>query len=244
MASSGIGAPPAARRRRDAARLLLAWTLLVAVVLLVGAALTGPLAGTVGVADNDFERSLAAHRSAGLSGAAQGASLLGETTTQLALVPVLLLVVWWWLRKARPVVFLAVVAAGELSAYLLTVSIVSRPRPPVPLLDAGLEPLHSYPSGHVAAAMATYGGMAVLCWTFGTGPWRRLSTVLLVAPPAVAVARLYLGVHHPTDVLVSLVFMAAWLAVAAAVLLVPPPRESGSPVGVRGRPRDDLLDHG
>jgi hypothetical protein len=131
MASSAIGAPPSARRRRDAARLLLAWALLVAVVLLVGAALTGPLAGSVGVADNDFERSLVGHRSTGLSAAAQGASLLGETTTQLALVPMLLLVVWWWLRRARPVVFLAVVAVGEIAAYLLTVSVVSRPRPPV-----------------------------------------------------------------------------------------------------------------
>ena len=244
MSSTGSAAPRTTHRRRDAVRLSLAWALLVAALVLVGAALTGPLAGSVGAADNDVERSLAAHRSADLTGVAQGASLLGETVTQLALVPVLLLVVWWWLRQARPVVFLAVVALGEIAAYLLTVSVVSRPRPPVPLLDPGLEPLHSYPSGHVAAAMATYGGMAVLCWTFGTSPWRRLSAVLLLAPPLVALARLYLGVHHPTDVLVSLVFMTAWLTVTAAVLLVRSPRNRPSPVRVRGGPRDDLLDHG
>ena len=208
---------------RVAARLLLAWSLLVALVILVGAALTGPLAGSVGAADNDVERSLAGHRSPSLTAVAQGISLLGETTTQLVLVPLLLLVAWWWLRKAGPVVFLAVAAVGEIAAYLLTVSIVSRARPPVPLLDPGLEPLHSYPSGHVAAAMATYGGLAVLCWTFATDPWRRLSVMLMVAPPLVALARLYLGVHHPTDVLVSLVFMSAWLGMTARVLLVRSP---------------------
>jgi undecaprenyl-diphosphatase len=71
--------------------------------------------------------------------------------------------------------------------------------------------------------MATYGGLAVLCWTFGTGPWRRLGAMLLLAPPLVASARLYLGVHHPTDVAVSLVFMSAWLAICASVLLTDPP---------------------
>jgi undecaprenyl-diphosphatase len=216
-----------------AARLLVAWALIFTVVILVGVVLTGPLAASVGVADNDVERSLADHRSTSLTALAQGASLLGETTTQLVLVPVLLFLAWWWLRRAAPVVFLGLAAVGELFGYLLTVSIVSRPRPPVPLLDPGLEPLHSYPSGHVAAAMATYGGLAVVCWTFGTDPWRRLSAVLLLAPPLVALARLYLGVHHPTDVLVSLVFMSAWLAVTASVLLTrhlaPPPMPADDP---------------
>jgi membrane-associated phospholipid phosphatase len=209
---------------RVAARLFLAWSLLVALVILVGAALTGPLAGSVGAADNDVERSLAGHRTTSLIAVAQGVSLLGETTTQLILVPTLLVVAWCWLRRATPVVFLAVAAVGELAAYLLTVNIVHRARPPVHLLDPGLEPLHSYPSGHVAAAMATYGALAVLCRRFGGEPWRRLSMVLLLAPPLVALARMYLGVHHPTDVLVSLAFMSAWLGVTASVLLVRSPQ--------------------
>ena len=214
---------------RVVARLLLAWSLMAAVVILVGTALTGPLAGSVGAADNDVEKWLAGHRSTSRTAVAQSISLLGETTTQLVLVPLLLFVSWWWLRQVRPVVFLAVAAVGELAAYLLTVSIVSRARPPVPLLDTGLDPLHSYPSGHVAAAMATYGGLTVLCWTFGADPWRRLSVVLLLAPLMVALARLYLGVHHPTDVLVSLTFMSAWLAVTASVLLMRFPATSPVP---------------
>jgi membrane-associated phospholipid phosphatase len=213
-------------RGRDAVRLLLAWVLIVGVVIAVGFALTGPLHTSVGVADNNLERSLASHRTAGLTDGAQAVSLMGETVTQVILVPVLLIGTWLVLRLTRPVVFLAVAAAGEIAAYLVTVSIISRPRPPVRLLDPGLEPLHSYPSGHVAAAMATYGGLAVLTWTYGGDRRRWLSGLLALAPPLVAVGRLYLGVHHPTDVLVSLAFMSAWLATAGAILLQPPSRSA------------------
>ena len=149
--------------------------------------------------------------------------MLGETWVALALDAILLVATWIWLRLVRPVVFVAAACVGEIAAYLVTVSLVSRPRPPVELLDRGLEPMHSYPSGHVAAAMATYGGLAVLIWVYGTRHRRWLSAALVPLPPLVGLARLYLGVHHPTDVLASIVFMSAWLAAAAAILLQRPP---------------------
>lgn len=203
----------------DAARLVVAWAVIVLAVLALGTVLTGPLDGSVGAADDDTVRWLAARRTAPLTAVAQAVSLLGETWTEVVLAPVLLLVVWRWLRHVRPVVFLAAACVGELAAYLVVVSLVSRPRPPVPRLDAGLEPLHSFPSGHVAAAMATYGGLAVLLRLRGGDRWRWLSIPLVAVPILVALARLYLGVHHPTDVATSIVFMAAWLAAAYLVLL-------------------------
>jgi undecaprenyl-diphosphatase len=181
--------------------------------------LTGPLNGSIGVGDNRVERWLAAHRSGWLTEVADSGSLLGETWTVLALGPVLLLVTWLWIRQIRPVLFLVVALVGEAGGYLLTVSIVSRPRPPVRLLDPGLDPNHSYPSGHVAAAVALYGGMAVLIWLFCANRWRWLSAALVVLPLLVGMARLYLGVHHPSDVVTSLAFMSAWLAISGAVLL-------------------------
>lgn len=210
---------PAHHRRRDAVRLLLAWGLILVVGLVVGLALTGPLEGSVGVGDTHVTRWLATHRSATLTDGAHALSLLGETWTILILGPILLLFTWLWRREIRPVVFLAVTSVGEIVAYLLTVNIVSRHRPPVVPLDQGLDPTHSYPSGHVAAAMATYGGMAVLIWALGNNRWRWLAVALVALPPLVAVARLYQGVHHPSDVVASLVFMSVWLTVTAAILL-------------------------
>jgi len=217
-------------RRREVARavprLLLAWGIIFAVVFAVGEALTGPLKGSVGVRDNQVERWFAEHRSGSLTTVADDLSLLGETTTVLVLGPVLMVVVWLWRRELRSVAFLAVALLGELAGYLVVVSLVSRPRPPVAILDPGLDPTHSYPSGHVAVAVAMYGGLAVLIWIFCGPRWRWLSATLVVLPLLVAVARLYLGAHHPSDVLASLVYMAVWLAVAAAVLLTDAPGRS------------------
>jgi membrane-associated phospholipid phosphatase len=220
-----ITGDPASRRkqRRDAVHavfwLFLGWGLVLAATVTAGRALTGPLKGSVGVDDNRAERWLGAHRSGWLTDVADVVSQLGETLTVLVLGPVLLLVIWLWTRQIRPVIFLGAALAGEVATYLVTVSIVSRPRPPVALLDPGLDPNHSYPSGHVAAAVALYGGTAVLLWLICANRRRWLSVPLAMLPPLVGIARLYLGAHHPSDVIASIAFMSAWLAVTRAVLL-------------------------
>jgi membrane-associated phospholipid phosphatase len=211
-----------------AAQILLAWGLIVSIQIAVGELLVGPLRGSVGAGDNDAERWFAGHRSGTLTHLAQAVTLLGETWTVATLGPALLLVTWLWLREIRAVVYLASAIVGEVAAYLLTVTLVSRPRPPVPLLDPGLDPNHSYPSGHVGAAMAMYGGLAVLVWVFRRSRWRMLSVALLALPPMVAIARLYLGAHHPSDVVASLIFISGWLSAAAAIVLSQGgPRSSG-----------------
>jgi membrane-associated phospholipid phosphatase len=213
----------ASNQRRDAAHavfwLFLGWGLVLAAMVAAGMALTGPLKGWVGVDDNSVERWLSAHRSGWLTDAADVVSQLGETLTVLLLGPVLLLVIWLWTRQIRPVIFLMASLLGEVAAYLVTVSIVSRPRPPVAILDPGLDPNHSYPSGHVAAAVALYGGTAVLLCLSCANRLRLLSIPLVMLPPLVGIARLYLGAHHPSDVIASITFMSAWLAITRAVLL-------------------------
>jgi len=190
-------------------------------VLLVGAAIRSRVGDAVRVGDNRAERWFAEHRSPEATDAAQGASLLGDTLTTIGLSLLVLLVLWRWLRRRRPLVFVVVVLAGELATYLVAVNVVQRPRPPVPRFDEGLDPLHSYPSGHVAAAMATYGGIAVLVWVLRRRHREWLTPLLFAVAAVIALARLYLGVHHPTDVLVSLLFMSVWLNRCAAVLLSP-----------------------
>ena len=171
------------------------------------------------VEDNAAERWFVAHRSPAVTDTALGVSYLGDTLATIGLSLVVLLVLWRVLRRCRPLVFVVVVLVGELATYLVVVNIVQRPRPPVPRFDEGLDPLNSYPSGHVAAAMATYGGLAVLFWFLHRRHRRWLTPLLFVPAAVIALSRLYLGVHHPTDVLASVLFMAAWLNRCAAVLL-------------------------
>jgi undecaprenyl-diphosphatase len=123
-------------------------------------------------------------------------------------------------RHWRPVIFLAVVMFGELAAFLTIAAIVKRPRPDVPHLDSNL-PTSAFPSGHVAATTCLYAGIAILVIGHARGWWRYLFLIpAIVMPVAVAVARMYRGEHHPTDILASVLFAALWLT--ATTLLIKP----------------------
>ena len=63
-----------------------------------------------------------------------------------------------------------------------------------------------------------WAGAVVLVWTyFRAARW--LALVLLLLPLGTLLSRLYLGAHHLTDALTSVVYASVWLLVVAAVLL-------------------------
>jgi undecaprenyl-diphosphatase len=75
--------------------------------------------------------------------------------------------------------------------------------------------LHSYPSGHTLQTITVYG---VLAWFWARASASRIEQamvwlLLAVLCAAVALARLRLGTHWPSDVLAGAVIGAAWLAV-------------------------------
>ena len=83
------------------------------------------------------------------------------------------------------------------------------------------DPVASYPSGHAAASLCLYGGLAVLAWhVTGNRPLQLTLTVLaVVLPPAVGFARMYRGFHHLTDILAGLLLGGIWLLVTTRLLL-------------------------
>ncbi|CAM3571524.1 phosphatase PAP2 family protein [Nocardioides zeicaulis] len=205
--------------RRDAARTLgIAWVLLTLGVLAVGWLLTHPLADAVDPWDNDVNRWFADQRTSGLDVAADIGSKIADTVVGLALAAVLAGVVSRWQRSWRPAVYYAVLVAGTLALYLVVTQLVPRDRPPVKILDPGLVPDHSFPSGHVATAVVVYAGTALLLGAY-VPRWRSRLWPLFLVPLVVVPSRLYQGAHHPTDVLTSLVFAPIWLGVVARVLL-------------------------
>jgi len=122
-------------------------------------------------------------------------------------------------------VFLLLAVAGEKAVYLTASVLVDRDRPPVPTTGF-VHATSSFPSGHVGAALALYGAIALLVVR---SP--RTSTtvqavavgVAVVAPPLVAFARLYRGLHYPTDVLAGTVSAAVWLTATWLVVVRPRP---------------------
>ena len=210
---------------RAAATVVVAWVLILAAVLGLGWLITGPLEATVDPWDDGVVRWLADQRTADLNGVADAGTFLGETVVGVAVAVLAAVVLSLWSRSPRPAVFVALVLAGVGGCYGIATVLISRDRPPVRILDPGLVPDDSFPSGHLGTAVAVYGGIALLLrWLAPRSrPWPWL---LLLVPVVVALARLYQGAHHPTDELASVFYAGAWLAVVGSVVLGEPDRRS------------------
>jgi membrane-associated phospholipid phosphatase len=207
--------------RRDAARTLaIWWVVLLLGVLAVGWLLTHPLESSVGAWDDRVERWLAERRTPGLDTAAAWGSHLADTVVGVPLAAVIALVAWRWQRSRRPLVYYGVLVGGTLALYLVVTALITRDRPPVEILDPGLVPDHSFPSGHVATSIVVYVATAVYLTRTAPGAGRWVWPLYLV-PLVVIPSRLYEGAHHPTDVLTSVVFASIWVAVVARVVLAP-----------------------
>lgn len=195
-----------------AAELITGWVLAFSVLFGFGMLLTRVSDGTfVDTLDTAVPRWLAEHRTPTLDQVSWVLSKLGDTHAILAVSLVfcpLALALW---RQWRPVLFLALVLFGELGLFLATSAAVDRDRPAVPHLDGRL-PTSSFPSGHIAATLCLYTAMAVLILPRTDRWWRWLFVAAaVVMPTAVAVSRMYRGMHHPSDVVGAMLLTALWV---------------------------------
>ena len=139
---------------------------------------------------------------------------LGGTAVVLPLA--LLLGALEWLRRRRAAVLglLLLVVIGQNLITNGVKLLVQRERPPVPHLadSSGF----SFPSGHSAAAAATYAAVALV---LGRGrPWRvkaMLAAGAAAVTAAVAASRVLLGVHWLTDVVGGVALGFGWFVVCA-----------------------------
>jgi undecaprenyl-diphosphatase len=143
-----------------------------------------------------------------------------ETETVIAIGLVFFVVLRWRLGRWLESMFLAVSLIGEVTIFVSTTLLVERHRPAVPRLDAA-PPTSSFPSGHTAASVTLYGGLALIAWRAARASWlRAVATALAVLMPVgVGLSRLYRGMHNPTDVLAGALFACCWLAVTGTLLL-------------------------
>jgi len=158
--------------------------------------------------DNPVLLALHRHATPALDGLAVFFTIVGNTGPMVAAGVLTAGALAWAGRRRDAWLFAAGVGGSMLLTQLIKYS-VQRPRP---ALWASLRPEHtfSFPSGH---AMDTAALAAALF--FITPPARR--TWWLAAPLfalAVGAARMYLGVHYPSDVL------AGWSSAVGWVLLV------------------------
>jgi membrane-associated phospholipid phosphatase len=118
-------------------------------------------------------------------------------------------------RHWRLAGFLLTAILVEVTTYRVVADMVGRDRPDVAHLDQ-LHPSHSFPSGHVAASIAVYGGLALLVVSRFRGFWLRVIAVSLAVgiPVIVAFSRVYRGEHHPSDILGGMLLGTGSLLIA------------------------------
>ena len=202
------------------ATVLIAWAVILGAILALGWLITGPLRSGVDPWDNDVSRWFADQRTPTLTTLADAGTLLGETPVGAGVAAVVAIALSVWQRSWRPAAFFALLVVGIGAFYAVATMLITRQRPPVKILDPGLVPNDSFPSGHVATATAAYAGTAVVVW-FLAPALRRWVAVLFVIPVVEVLSRLYEGAHHLTDVATSVLYTTAWMAVLVTALILP-----------------------
>jgi undecaprenyl-diphosphatase len=130
------------------------------------------------------------------------------TAAELVFLPLLAVAGWLaWQKKWHLLLSLLVSFGGAMGMSFLFKSLFARPRPTVfvPLLT---ENSFIFTSGHTLLAVAVFGWLAVWLWQCRQTGWAILSGVWVFL---VALSRVYLGVHYPSDVLASLMLGTVWL---------------------------------
>jgi membrane-associated phospholipid phosphatase len=179
---------------------------LMVVMIAIGLVITSSsLSAPIIAWDSSLGRWFELHRTATLNTWTDIGSILAGSGTILLVAGIsvaVLLIRRLWYEAAFVVIGLCI----ESSAFLVTALIVDRPRPTIEPLDP-LPVTSSFPSGHAAAAIALYVGLAIVISSHTERRAIRVPVWIaaIVLPIWVGLSRVYRGMHHPTDVLASIV---------------------------------------
>ncbi|MGH2880455.1 MAG: phosphatase PAP2 family protein [Solirubrobacteraceae bacterium] len=177
--------------------------------VLVGSGIGGLWVAIAGSYDYEAPRELADQRTAALTSAARVLTWAGSAWV---LVPLALLCCALLIRAGlrRDAVAVAVSLGGAMLLSNIVKLLVSRPRPSVPRLQAVNG--SSFPSGHATQASAFWFSLVLVLQALPVGPrlLRVAWTLAAMLVAAVAVSRVYLGVHYPSDVLAGVLLGAGW----------------------------------
>lgn len=186
-------------------------TILVALGLVLTKVL---LDGPVGRWDHTLDRWFFVHREARFDAITEWGSRLGDTAAVVGIAAIAIVILAIGRHRAH-IAFLVGALVIEVTTFVTATFVIDRERPTVPHLDAG-PPTSSFPSGHVAASIVLYVGLALIVTSLVRSKLVRTVAWLaaITLPIFVALSRLYRGMHHPTDEIGSLVGAIGCMAFA------------------------------
>lgn len=163
-------------------------------------------------ADSRITTAIQSYRSSVFGSAMALASQLGNGPVLAGLMAILAVYLRW--QHSRSLA-LACVYSGLLMLGYNGIKVVFRRKRPDTPYAATLRS-SSFPSGHAASSMTAYGLIAYVLATEVVLPYGLIAGILVgLLPLAVGTSRVYLGAHHPSDV------VAGWfLGLGGLVLLL------------------------
>jgi membrane-associated phospholipid phosphatase len=154
------------------------------------------------------------HATAASTAVFQALTWLGSTIVVTAVALLSGLHHWYRRRNWSGLAFMLVVICGQNLIANGVKLLVHRERPPVLHLASATG--WSFPSGHSAAAAATYAALALLLGLGLRWPVRAwLGTAAAAVTVAVVCSRVLLGVHWVTDVVAGVALGLGWFAVCS-----------------------------
>ena len=204
--------------RAAATLIVLAYVALTLVFVAIGLVVVHVLAhGALGEWDVSVNRWFERHRSNGWNSVTSVFSQVANTPAVIAIAAVAVGVLALR-RHWHDITLLVAALVLEVTVFVSTTFFVDRDRPPVAKLDDA-PPTSSFPSGHVAAAVVLYTALAIIVTTRVRNRAAQVvaGALAVVMPVAVALSRLYRGMHHPTDVLAGVLLGLAALGVALVI---------------------------
>jgi membrane-associated phospholipid phosphatase len=212
--------------RRVARGVVVAYVVVAVATAALGAVVVAVVDDTTfGAASRGVPEWLADRRTGWLELVGEAAGLTDEFTV-VALVGAAagMLVVTGYGRHAA---FLVVSLVVEVAVLLTVATVIGRERPAVELPPGTDIPFTSgFPSGHVAAAVVVYGGVAVVVSALvrDDGARRVMAVFTVIVVVLVAFARLYLGLHDVVDVVAGAAMGGAVLTLVRRTFEPLPPR--------------------
>lgn len=133
---------------------------------------------------------------------------------QVGMLLLLAAVILVGIMRRRPLVVAGILAAYFIAstAFWVGWGVWNRERPDLVLGGIAAPGLHSFPSGHMVHVAALYGYLTLL-WCGATARWaERIVAMLIYAVllVGVALARLMLGTHWPSDILAGATLGILW----------------------------------
>jgi undecaprenyl-diphosphatase len=174
--------------------------------------------GTIGLDERHIIHWFVRHRTSSWDRVSTKVTYLGDTITVIAAALIVTAVLA--IRKCgRQSLLLIVGLLLEVAIFLTANNIVHRHRPFV-LHVGGTPKTFSFPSGHSAASVVLYGGLAVLVCAVTSRRAVRFAAwfVATVLAVAVGLSRIYEGEHYPTDVLSGWIVGAVVLSLAVFLI--------------------------